>query len=209
MDKIICVGKNYREHALELGDAIPEKPVLFLKPPSVLVSIAALGDAATAPLPRDRGSVHHECEIVVRLGFGGSNLALADAERAIDAWTLGLDMTLRDVQNQLKKAGHPWEIGKVFPGSAVLGPWLTGHIAETARRQSFSLRIAGTTRQTGHEGQMTLSPAECVAYASQYFPLRPGDVIFTGTPAGVGPVAPGDEAELLWGEQLLARVRWT
>lgn len=209
MDKIICVGKNYRDHALELGDAIPEKPVLFLKPPSVLVSIARLGDAATAPLPRERGAVHHECEIVVRLGFGGSNLSLEDAERAIDGWTLGLDMTLRDVQAKLKKAGHPWEIGKVFPGSAVLGPWLTGHVAETARRQSFSLRIGGTVRQTGHEGQMTLSPAECVQYASQHFPLRPGDAVFTGTPAGVGPVEPGDEAELVWGEQVLARVRWT
>jgi 2-keto-4-pentenoate hydratase/2-oxohepta-3-ene-1,7-dioic acid hydratase in catechol pathway len=209
MDKIICVGKNYREHARELGDAVPEKPVLFLKPPSVAVMIAALGEAATAPLPRDRGSVHHECEIVVRLGFGGSNLSLDDAKAAIDGWTLGLDMTLRDVQQKLKAAGHPWEVGKVFPASAVIGPWLTGHIAETARRQSFSLRIGGTVRQTGHESQMTLSPAECVAYASQHFPLRPGDALFTGTPAGVGAVSPGDEAELLWGEQVLARVRWT
>src|SRR5687767_5843679 len=101
MDKIICVGKNYREHARELGDAVPDKPVLFLKPPSVAMSIAGVGDSVMAPLPRDRGAVHHECEIVVRLGRGGSNLSLADAHAAIDAWTLGLDMTLRDVQQKL------------------------------------------------------------------------------------------------------------
>ncbi len=208
MDKIICVGKNYREHAIELGDAVPEKPVLFLKPPGICVRVDAPGGIARVPLPLDRGVVHHECEIVVRLGRGGSNLTIADAEEAIDAVTLGLDMTLRELQNRLKKQGHPWEIAKVFAGSAILGPWLIGREADVARKQSFTLKIDGTARQTGHEGQMTLTPAECVAYASEHFPLFPGDVVFTGTPAGVGPVTRGTHAELSWGETLLARVEW-
>jgi 2-keto-4-pentenoate hydratase/2-oxohepta-3-ene-1,7-dioic acid hydratase in catechol pathway len=198
VDKIICVGKNYREHALELGDAVPEKPVLFLKPPSVAFHAASRGERVLVPLPVNRGSVHHECEIVVRLGPGG----------AIDAVTLGLDMTLRDLQQQLKKNGHPWEIAKVFPGSAVIGPWIAGAEVDSFRRQKFTLSIDGTVRQTGHEGQMTLTPEECVAHAAAHFPLRPGDVLFTGTPAGVGPVAKGQRAELAWGETVLMTVEW-
>lgn len=208
MDKIICIGKNYPEHARELGDAVPEKPVLFLKPPGVSIRVPARGDTVEAPFPANRGLLHHECEIVVRIGRSGSNLSVAEAEAAIDAVTLGLDMTLRDVQQKLKKAGQPWEVGKVFAGSAILGPWITGHEAEAFRRQSFSIRVDGEVRQTGHEGQMSLTPAECVAYASEYFPLFAGDVLYTGTPKGVGPIVSGSKAELFWGESVIARVTW-
>ena len=208
MDKIICVGKNYPEHALELGDAVPEKPVLFLKPPSVAFRVHERGGTVRVPLPTGRGIVHHECEIVVRLGRGGSALSLGEAGAAIDAVTLGLDMTLREVQQKLKKLGQPWEIAKVFPGSAVIGPWLEGDEARAFASQPFSIAVDGTVRQTGQESQMTLSPAACVAYASEFFELRPGDVLFTGTPAGVGAVTPGQTAELRWGNTVLARVAW-
>ena len=114
MDKVICIGKNYLEHAQELGDAVPEKPVIFFKPPSCVVQADVEGQTLEVLLPADRGSVHHECEIVCRIGLNGQ----------IDAVTLGLDMTLRDLQATLKKNGHPWEISKVFSGSALLGPWI-------------------------------------------------------------------------------------
>src|SRR5258708_6102141 len=114
MDKMICVGKNYLEHAKELGDAIPEKPVLFLKPPSASLLVDRAGRKVEAILPQGRGSIHHECEILIRINERG----------AIDAVSLGLDMTLRDVQADLKKKGHPWELSKVFKNSAIIGPWI-------------------------------------------------------------------------------------
>src|SRR5262249_32925420 len=149
-----------------------------------------------------------ECEIVVRIGKGGSNLTEDQAAAAIDAWTLGLDMTLRDVQGRLKKAGHPWEVAKVFPGSAIVGPWVPGSVEEALRHGEFSLLIDGNPGQVGKIGEMTLSPAACVAYASEYFPLVAGDLLFTGTPEGVGPVQAGETGELRWGKRTLVRVAW-
>ena len=127
MDKLVCIGKNYLDHAKEmakdLGDAVPDRPVLFLKPPSVLHQVLS-----SAPLKLDlpvgAGAVHHECEIVLRLNRSGFRMNLAEAQSAIGWVSLGLDMTLRDRQTELKKNGHPWEVSKVFPGSAVVGPWL-------------------------------------------------------------------------------------
>jgi 2-keto-4-pentenoate hydratase/2-oxohepta-3-ene-1,7-dioic acid hydratase in catechol pathway len=208
IDKLVCVGKNYAEHARELGDAIPGMPVLFLKPPSVLVQARRPGATLTVPLPAGRGAVHHECEIAVRLARGGRRLTVAAARRAIDAVTLGLDMTLRDVQARLKSAGHPWEASKVFAGSAVLGPWFAGREIAGLLDAEFVFLLDGRPRQTGHASRMTLSPGECVAYASEVFDLCPGDVVLTGTPAGVGPVEPGQVGEMVWGDRVVARVAW-
>jgi 2-keto-4-pentenoate hydratase/2-oxohepta-3-ene-1,7-dioic acid hydratase in catechol pathway len=195
MDKIICVGKNYLDHSRELGDAVPEKPVLFLKPPSSMVVISSDG-MGEVRLPFGRGPVHPECEIVARIS----------AQGAIDAVTLGLDMTLRDVQAGLKKAGHPWEISKVFAGSAVIGEWVP--VFPEYLDEEFSLAIDGEIRQRGRGREMRMSPEGCVAYAGEHFPLRAGDALFTGTPAGVGPVEPGQTAELRWGSKLKYRVRF-
>jgi 2-keto-4-pentenoate hydratase/2-oxohepta-3-ene-1,7-dioic acid hydratase in catechol pathway len=195
MDKIICIGKNYLENAKELGDAVPEKPVLFLKPPSVLVQVATDSQVI---LPSGRGQIHPECEIVLRLTESGT----------IDAVTLGLDMTLRDVQASLKKNGHPWEISKVFPGSAIIGKWIPFNEFPGYLDEEFSLLVDGKVRQRGLGAEMRLSPSECIAHASEYFPLRGGDALFTGTPAGVGPVTSGQIAELTWGSHLKYRVRF-
>lgn len=198
MDKIICVGKNYLEHAKELGDSIPEMPVLFLKPPSAHVQATGKGETLRVKLPSGRGEIHHECEIVGRLGEKGR----------IDAVTLGLDMTLREVQASLKKGGHPWEVSKVFEGSALLGPWIPVGQFEGYLDTEFSFSVGGKTRQKGLGREMRVSPERCIAYAAGFFPILPGDLLFTGTPAGVGPVRPGDLGELRWGSELTFRVQW-
>ncbi len=198
MDKLICIGKNYLDHAKELGDAVPEMPVIFLKPPSILKRVNREGDMIQVKLPEGRGSIHHECEIVVRL----------DAAGAIDAVTLGLDMTLREVQAGLKKNGHPWEVSKVFDGSAILGAWIpisefTGYLDEP-----FEFSVNGVVRQSACGSEMRLSPQACIEYAKTFFPIIVGDAIFTGTPAGVGPVVAGDEGVLRWRGKELFRVNW-
>lgn len=190
MDKIVCVGKNYAEHAKELGDAVPEKPVLFIKPPSVLRVAAKNGERLSVTFPANRGAVHHECEIVLRLGDGGK----------IDAVTVGLDMTLRELQGQLKKQGHPWTVAKVFRDAAIVGPWVNVGDFPRWQEEPFSLSLGGKVRQRGTAGEMIFSPAACIAYIGEWFPLCAGDLIFTGTPAGVGPIVTGDVADLQWGE---------
>ncbi len=208
MDKLICVGKNYLEHAKELGDAVPERPVLFLKPPSAALQASQPGEVLKSRLPRERGSIHHETELLIRLRNGGSNLSLQEAEQAIEAVSIGLDMTLRDLQSQLKKAGHPWEVSKVFAGSAILGPWIPVSGFKDYLQVPFTLTLNGSLRQQGCGSQMSLSPAECIAYASECFTLCPGDILFTGTPVGVGPIQPGDLGEIRWGDRLNYRVQW-
>jgi len=206
MDKIVCVGKNYPEHAKELGDAVPEKPVLFLKPPSVLREASA-GGILQAWFPAGRGALHPECEIVLRLSAGGENLTEQQSLGAIGWVTLGLDMTLREVQADLKKRGHPWEVGKVFRDSAIVGPWIPVRDWPGYGDEEFRLFVGGALRQRGRASEMSLSPQGCVSHASRYFPLQEGDLVFTGTPAGVGPVHGGDEARLEWG-RLVYCVRW-
>ena len=197
MDKMICLGKNYVEHAKELGDAVPEKPVLFLKPPSSLIQGSG-AQVLEVALPRDRGSVHPECEIVLRLNSRGE----------VDAYTVGLDMTLRDLQSTLKKGGHPWEIAKVFEGSALVGEWRPFENYAKLEHLEFALKINQQTRQQGNADQMTVKLGACVNYVREFFSLCEGDLIFTGTPAGVGAVMPGDQAELsIRGERLL-QVAW-
>jgi 2-keto-4-pentenoate hydratase/2-oxohepta-3-ene-1,7-dioic acid hydratase in catechol pathway len=196
MDKLICVGKNYLEHAQELGDAVPEMPVLFLKPPSVAVAVQQKGEVE---LPKGVGSIHHECEIVVQI----------DHQGVIQAVSLGLDMTLREVQGALKKQGHPWEISKVFRGSAILGPWIRLHDFPNYLGEEFTFSLDGKVCQRGRGSQMRLSPEKCISYANQHFPLCDGDVVFTGTPAGVGPVVPGQLAEVKWGKYLSYQVKFT
>lgn len=192
MDKIICIGKNYLEHASELGDAVPEKPVLFLKPPSALAPSPLRQPLG---LPAGRGEVHPECEIVLRLG----------PDLKPEAFTLGLDLTLRDLQTRLKKAGHPWEIAKAFPRSAVTGQWLPW--AAFSPETEFRFFVEGTLRQRGRAQEMRFSPLACVTHAAEHFELRSGDLVFTGTPAGVAAFAPGETFRAEWGEKTLLEGR--
>ena len=197
MDKIICVGKNYVKHVAEMGYAPNEKPVFFLKPPSAM-AVGRTDEVISIDLPQGRGLVHHECEIVLRLGN----------DLKIDAVTLGLDMTLRDVQAHQKEKGLPWEISKVFKNSAVIGPWVLLKDFPNYLDDEFSFSLDGAIRQAGRGSQMRMHPKACIEAASEYFPLCPGDMIFTGTPEGVGPVAGKQLGELCWGERLRYSVRF-
>lgn len=206
MDKIVCVGKNYRKHAEELGDKQPAKPVLFLKPPSVLVEAGGAAEI-TVDYPRERGQVDHECEMVVRLAKGGERWSRDEAMNSIDAVTLGLDMTLRTLQRQQKDAGLPWEIAKVFKQSAIVGPWQPASKLEALLAEPFRFFYDGALKQEGRRENMIFDVARCLAYASESFPLCEGDVVFFGSPTGVGPVAPGGEGRLEWGP-IRYSVRW-
>lgn len=199
MDKIICVGKNYLEHAKEMGGKIPEKPVLFLKPASVLRTAVQSEELLELCIPADCGELHYETEIVLRLDKGGYKLKPKEAERLIGAVTLGLDMTLRDRQKTAKENGYPWTTSKVFLDSAVVGPWVRVSEFPNYLDEKFSFALDGIEKQFGFGKNMRLSPSECVSYISEFFPLSPGDLIFTGTPAGVGPVAAGSRGTLNWG----------
>ena len=209
MDKIICIGKNYLDHAKELGDAVPERPVLFLKPPSVLRAARTNGERLALRIPPGYEDIHHECEIVLRLSRGGYRLSLADATAAISDVTLGLDMTLRDLQTKLKKQGHPWETSKAFLDSATVGPWVPVAKFPDFTEENFTFSLDGQVKQQGLGREMRFGPGECVAMVSEHFQLVPGDIIFTGTPAGVGPVRAGQIAELSWGNRVRYSVSWT
>jgi 2-keto-4-pentenoate hydratase/2-oxohepta-3-ene-1,7-dioic acid hydratase in catechol pathway len=182
-DKIICVGKNYLKHALELGESVPTEPVFFIKPPSALFSVE--GPTNTLKLPT-RHEVHHELELVFRIqsnGEGGFELS---------HFTFGLDLTLRDLQTQLKKAGQPWEKAKVFAHSAVIGPWEQVTAMERVLKHKFTLSVNGKLRQQGLGEDMRWPPQELLTEIQNWFPIKSGDLLFTGTPEGVGPIHPGD-----------------
>ncbi len=207
IDKIICIGKNYKEHALELGDSVSEKPVIFLKPPSILKQINQWDEIINATLPINHGDIHYECEIVLQLANDGYQMDLAQAEQTIHAVTLGLDMTLRNLQTTLKKNGHPWTVAKVFPDAAIIGPWIPHHDFINYLDNEFSLIINNQLRQHALGTQMIMKPAELLVYVSEYFPLCKGDIIFTGTPAGVGAISSGDIAKLCWKDKCF-EVKW-
>lgn len=182
MDKVICVGKNYLKHAIELGDAVPEEPLYFLKPPSVILTVD--GASETLALPAT-GSIHHELELVFEIRRVGNGFRLS-------RYTIGLDLTLRELQDKLKKAGQPWEKAKVFKNSCVLGPWREVTNLEKLCAAQFSLELNGKVRQQGQGQDMRWGPDFLLKDIPQWFPLCDGDVLFTGTPEGVGPLENGD-----------------
>jgi 2-keto-4-pentenoate hydratase/2-oxohepta-3-ene-1,7-dioic acid hydratase in catechol pathway len=183
MDKVICVGKNYLKHAQELGDAVPENAIIFFKPPSTVCQITASTERSKIIWPR--GEVHHEVELVFRLSERSGTWAFSE-------YTIGLDMTLRDIQSQLKKDGQPWERAKVFKNAAVVGPWRpVGDLAALLNAE-FSLDINGKQVQVGFGRDMRFSPENVLRDLTKWLPLKEGDLLFTGTPEGVGPVQRGD-----------------
>jgi 2-keto-4-pentenoate hydratase/2-oxohepta-3-ene-1,7-dioic acid hydratase in catechol pathway len=186
-----CIGKNYSAHAKELGGEVPEEPVVFIKPPA-----AYMKKGAKIVLPRFSDNIHHEVELVVVIGENCSNVKPEDAYKYIAGYAVGVDLTLRDIQNKAKDQGHPWAIAKGFFGSAPLSDIVPAS-AVLAGKPVFGLelKVNGITKQKGNTGNMERSIEELVSYLSQVFTLRKGDCIFTGTPEGVGRLAPGDKIE--------------
>jgi 2-keto-4-pentenoate hydratase/2-oxohepta-3-ene-1,7-dioic acid hydratase in catechol pathway len=187
--KILCVGRNYRKHAEELGNEVPQEPVIFMKPDS-----AILRQRDAFYIPDFSNDVHYEAEIVVKLNRLGKRIQSKFAHRYYAEFTLGIDFTARDVQANLKSKGLPWEKAKAFDSSAVCGTWLKAEDHDLTSL-NFELRKNGEVVQQGNTKDMLYSVHELIEHCSQYFTLKIGDQIFTGTPEGVGPVQPGDILE--------------
>lgn len=197
--KIICVGRNYAEHAKELGNEKPETPVLFLKPKSAL-----LPPGKDFYYPEFTDDLHYECELVVKISKNGKYIQEKFAHKYYSEISLGIDLTARDLQSKLKQKGLPWEIAKAFDGSAPVGTFRPLPADAAIQDLRFSLSVNGEEQQSGHTADMLFSVNQIIAYASRFFTLNIGDLIFTGTPAGVGPVQVLDHLEaFLEGEKLL------
>ena len=196
--KIICIGRNYGEHAKELGNALPEKPIIFLKPQTAL-----LKDNKPFYIPEWSTDLHYETELVLKICKQGKYIEEKFAHKYYDEVSLGIDFTARDLQAQQKAKGLPWEIAKAFDNSAVLGEVKKISESDKAKGFRFQLLLNGTQVQDGNTDDMIFSFAKIIAYASQFFTLQVGDLIYTGTPAGVGAVKIGDRLEgFLEGEKL-------
>ncbi|MGH8492764.1 MAG: fumarylacetoacetate hydrolase family protein [Moraxellaceae bacterium] len=185
--KVVCVGRNYAAHARELGNAVTETPILFLKPATSLLPLEA-----GFSLPEGRGDCHHETELTVLIGKELKNANTPECWAAIAGVGLGLDLTLRDLQNELKKNGHPWEVAKAFDGAAPLSPFLAPDAFGDFTDVKFTLTVNGARRQSGHSADMITSVLKLLAYISTIFTLQPGDVVMTGTPEGVAALKAGD-----------------
>ena len=212
VNRIFCIGKNYADHIAELahlghrrsGDtaAAPDGDcVVFMKPTSCIVE-----EGRPIPLPRGRGSIHQEAELVVMLTGGGSDLSADEALGCVAGLTLGLDLTLRDLQTEFKNKGKPWELAKAFDGAAPLGDFKP-FLDQDLQALEFSCHVNGELRQRGRTKDMLYTIARQIQILSQTWSLEPGDIIYTGTPKGVGPLVPGDTVVL--SSPTLGRYSWT
>ena len=189
--RIYCVGRNYAEHAQEMGFTGREPPFFFAKPADAIVNVPP-GETVTIPYPSQSSNVHHEIELVVAIGKAGSNIDEADAAQYVFGYAVGLDMTRRDLQLELRKAGRPWELGKAYDQSAPIGPiYPVSQVGDLADARIW-VDVNGEKRQDSTTSKLIWSVNETIAYLSRYFELQPGDLIYSGTPAGVGAVVPGD-----------------
>ncbi len=194
--KIFCVGRNYADHAKELGNAVPEEPVIFMKPKSALLQ-------ANVPFyyPEFSNELHYEAEVVLRVSKNGKYVDEASAPNYYDAFTIGIDFTARDIQAELKKKGLPWEKAKAWDNSAVTGKWISFDPVLRKQPILFSLRKNGETVQSGNTADMIFSFDKILSYISQYFSINIGDLIYTGTPAGVGECVTDDILEGFYGTE--------
>jgi fumarylpyruvate hydrolase len=189
--RIYCVGRNYEEHAKEMGFTGREPPFFFLKPADALVVVDA-GQTASVPYPSLTRNLHHEIELVVAIGKGGRNIKAADAQQHIFGYAVGLDMTRRDLQNEMKKQGRPWCIGKAFDQSAPMGPITPADEAGDVVNAAIWVQVNGTDRQRSTVSKLIWNIGETIEHLSAAWELQPGDLIFTGTPEGVAAVVAGD-----------------
>lgn len=195
LGKVVCVGRNYADHAAELNNPIPTEPMLFIKPATSVVDLDL-----PFKVPEGLGCVHFETEMSILVGEPLSNSNESEAEKAIAGVGLGLDLTLRDLQSKLKEKGHPWEKAKAFDGSCPLSGFVKPDQIADLQDVEIKLTVNGEVRQHGNSSHMLNQVLPLISYISQFFTLLPGDVVLTGTPAGVGPVLPGDKLQVELGE---------
>lgn len=198
---IYCVGRNYAQHAKELNNAVPTSPFLFSKPTHSLVQC----DEQTITLPGNRGAVHYEVELVIHIGKAYEKGIKAD--EIIDQMALGIDFTLRDVQNELKEKGYPWLLAKGFPNSALVTKLIPFPGVEECQKIEFSLDRNGVEAQRGNIKDMLFPLQTIIDFTAEHFGLGEGDILFTGTPAGVGRIEDGDQLSLRWGQDLLGECK--
>lgn len=189
--RIYCVGRNYEDHAKEMGFTGREPPFFFMKPADAVVVVDA-GQTGSMAYPTLTKNLHHEIELVVAIGTGGKNILAADAHKHIFGYAVGLDMTRRDLQNEMKKQGRPWDIGKSFEQSAPIGPIVPVAAAGDAPNAEIALQVNGEDRQRSTVSKLIWNIGETIEHLSAAWELQPGDLIMTGTPEGVGAVVAGD-----------------
>lgn len=195
--KVVCVGRNYADHAAELNNPVPTTPMLFMKPAAAMVALDQPFE-----VPMDYGSVHFETEMAVLIGQRLKNANKHEIEDAVVGVGIALDLTLRDLQSKLKERGHPWEKAKAFDGSCPISAFVEPAAAGDLQDQQIRLTVNGELRQNGSSSHMLNKVYPLIAYMSHYFTLEPGDVVLTGTPAGVGSVMPGDKLKVELSELL-------
>ena len=199
--KIICIGRNYADHAKEMNSAVPEVPMFFMK-----ADVALLRPGTPFFYPGFSNDIHYECEVVVKIDRVGKNIAERFAHKYYSEVGLGIDFTARDLQAQCKKKGHPWEIAKSFEGSAAICKHFLPVEGMDLENLEFSMQQNGETVQAGSTSDMIFTIHQLISYVSKFMTLKKGDLIYTGTPAGVGPVAIGDELKGFIGEKEMFRV---
>lgn len=198
--KIICIGRNYAEHAKELGNEIPDEPVIFMKPKSALLQVHT-----PFYYPEFTNELHYECELVLRVCKNGKYVQERHASNYYNGITVGIDFTARDLQDEAKKKGLPWEKSKAFDNSAAVGKFIDITPEINKKNINFSLLKNGEIVQKGNSSEMIFNFDAIVANISNYFSLNIGDIIFTGTPAGVGECVVGDELEALLEDKVLLK----
>jgi 2-keto-4-pentenoate hydratase/2-oxohepta-3-ene-1,7-dioic acid hydratase in catechol pathway len=194
--KIICIGLNYRKHAMEMGRRLPEEPVIFLKPDSSI-----LKNNKPFFLPGFSSMIQYEAEIVIKISKLGKGISAKYAHRYYDELTVGIDITARDIQNRHSAAGLPWELSKCFDGAAPLGMFIPVSSVSDLKNLEFRLEINKKVVQKGNTSDMVFDFNEIIAYVSKFFTLKTGDLIFTGTPSGVGPLKKNDNLVAYLGEE--------
>ncbi|MDH0094263.1 fumarylacetoacetate hydrolase family protein [Achromobacter mucicolens] len=191
--RVYCVGRNYAAHAREMGfDPDREPPFFFCKPADAVVPVSE-GSTLSLPYPPETSNLHYEIELVAAIGKGGANISVDEALQHVWGYAVGLDMTRRDLQMKMREAGRPWELGKAFDQSAPIGPLHPAQSVTGIEQAGIWLQVNGADRQRSDIGKLIWSIAETIAYLSKYFRLEAGDLIYTGTPEGVGPVVRGDK----------------
>ncbi|MFT7588905.1 MAG: acylpyruvate hydrolase [Limisphaerales bacterium] len=198
--KVICIGRNYVDHAKELNNPVPSSPLIFMKPQTALLT-----DNAAFLIPSFSSDVHFETELVLRFGNSFKNCVESEAMDMVDAMSLGIDFTARDLQAHLKKKGHPWEKAKAFDGSAAVGKFVPVSDAVRKGTEEFVMDLNGEERQHGKTSDLIFPIPMLIGYLSTYFTIEKGDLLFTGTPAGVGPVSTGDRLEAWLGTEAKSR----
>jgi 2-keto-4-pentenoate hydratase/2-oxohepta-3-ene-1,7-dioic acid hydratase in catechol pathway len=188
--KLLCIGRNYADHAAEMEREVPDEPMVFLKPATAVVR-----DGGTVQLPPQSQDVHHEVELVAVIGEKGRNIPEDEALDHVAGYAVGLDVTARDLQNEAKEQRHPWSVAKGFDTFAPLGPIVPAEAIGTPQALTLQLKVNDDVRQEASTEHMIFSVAGLIHYCSRIFTLEPGDLLYTGTPSGVGPMEDGDELE--------------